>query len=174
VLVGPRGRRRLIKRKIMFGEGGVNTRGGGGNWRGRGAIWRGGEEERRMPAQNSHLRDSRWDLDGVRETARGPMRGNQRGRGRGSMRGMGRTPVEQQEHERDLERERCGEEEVGARSGEEERGGDLHIRATPPIPEEGEGEEEEEELARLTGRSKRTRVDDSLSPPLKPQKKKTT
>ena len=56
------------------------------------------------------------------------------------MRGMGRTPVEQQEHERDLERERCGEEEVGARSGEEERGGDLHIRATPPIPEEGEGE----------------------------------
>jgi len=43
VLVGPRGRRRLIKRKIMFGEGGVNIRGGGGNWRGRGAIWRGGD-----------------------------------------------------------------------------------------------------------------------------------
>ena len=76
VLVGPRGRRRLIKRrKLNQGEGGE------GSWRGRGGNWRGREPR---SAQASQLMDYQQDMDGIRETVRGPMRGNRGGRGRGS------------------------------------------------------------------------------------------
>ena len=134
VLVGPRGRRRLIKRKRIHGGEGENRWGERGNWRGRGANWRGGEGERRMSSQNSQLRDSRWDMDGVRETVRGPTRGNQRGRGNGSLRGTGRRPFNQNlESERDQERAREGEEVIGTQAGEDGR--NRHIRATPILRE---------------------------------------
>lgn len=173
VLVGPRGRRRLIKRrKLNQGEGGE------GSWRGRGGNWRGREPR---SAQASQLMDYQQDMDGIRETVRGPMRGNRGGRGRGSGSVRGRRleetcPQDIETREVILEGRGGGEEE------EESTQGDLHCRATPPT-EDTDGEEETEETTeefgvekekRGRGGGKRGRGETSLSPPQPSQKKKTT
>ena len=173
VLVGPRGRRRLIKRrKLNHVEG--PGRGRGGNWRGR--------EPR--PAQPSQSRDYQEDMNGIRATARGPLRGNRggRGRGSGSMRGQRIEETRPQDTEmRDviLEGRGGGEDEEREEILTQE---DSHPRAIPPT-EETDGEEDTEETMEETGQrmerrgiggEKRLRGEASLSPPLPAHKKKTT